>query len=92
MLLYRVRIQTTPKSGTYLDATPSLALARKEAVFVQREHPTYVVFIDEEDWPGLSTIRYWLYRLSGRSEGFGTDFQRATGQRHTGLRTIWSSK
>ena len=82
-------VKTSPTGGTFMDGTASLKLAIKEAKQIQNEYPDYVVTIEAEDWPTLTKLNYYWYKITRSDEGFGVEFQRNSGHRHSGINKVW---
>lgn len=73
-----------------MDGTGSLRLALEEARTIQAENPQYRVSVEAEEWPTLTAIKYRWYTFTGRAEGFGVEFQKKFGHRHSARKVVWS--
>ena len=89
MIIYRIVVKTSPTGGTFMDGTASLELAIREAQQIQNEYPDYVVTIEAENWPTLTKLKYFWCKFTRRDEGFGVEFQRNTGHKHSATNKVW---
>lgn len=89
MIIYRIMVKTSQRGGMLMDGTSSLALAINEAQAMQAENPHFALTVEAEEWPTLTPFKYRWYQLTGRSEGFGVEFQRRFGHKHASTKLVW---
>lgn len=89
MIIYRVKVKTSETGGMFMDGTRSLALAISEAEQIQAENPQYKVSVEAEEWPTLTNMKYRWHQLTGGAEGFGVQFQKKSGHKHTAVTPVW---
>ena len=92
MRLYRVmQWDEKEENGIFYDATISLENAIADAQEIKRMNPKNIVTVEAEEWPEMTPVKYYLFKLFGLSEGFGVNFKTRHGYKITETKMVFTA-
>lgn len=89
MIIYRVMVKTSGSGGMFMDGTHRMDWAIEQAQSIQAENPEFKVSVEAEEWKSLTLLKYRWYLLTGKSNGFGAEFQQEFSHRHSSTKIVW---